>query len=150
MLLVRNESLTFIYDININKKTFRIIPAEMGYLTELTVLDLNGNSLQGVLPTLMFRKLKKLKMLNLHMNDLFGAIPKEIGLLKNLKELTLFGNFFFGKVPTEIANLKKLGKILFQSKRKVIYDTLELSLFFLFFIYSFKSIFFSSSSSRKS
>ncbi len=119
----------------------------MGYLTELTVLDLNGNSLQGVLPTLMFRKLKKLKMLNLHMNDLFGAIPKEIGLLKNLKELTLFGNFFFGKVPTEIANLKKLGKILFQLKREVIHDILEFEiehvLIFLFFIiYSFKSFFF--------
>ncbi len=43
------------------------------------------------------------------MNDLFGSIPKEIGLLKNLKELTLFGNFFFGKIPQEIASLKKLG-----------------------------------------
>lgn len=81
----------------------------MGYLSELSTLDLNGNSLQGVLPQLMFRKLKKLKRLNLHMNDLFGSIPKEIGLLKNLKELTLFGNFFFGKIPQEIASLKKLG-----------------------------------------
>ena len=88
----------------------RIIPAEMGYLTELRTLDLNGNSLQGVLPQLMFKKLSKLKRLNLHMNDLFGKIPKEIGLLKNLKELTLFGNFFFGRVPSEISNLKKLGK----------------------------------------
>ena len=46
------------------------------------------------------------------MNDLFGAIPKEIGQLKNLKELTLFGNFFFGKIPHEISNLKKLGKYM--------------------------------------
>lgn len=97
-------------DLSFNKVE-GIIPAEMGYLTELKGLDLNGNSLQGVLPQLMFRKLKKLKKLNLHMNDLFGAIPREIGLLKNLKELTLFGNFFFGKVPNEISNLKKLENL---------------------------------------
>jgi len=97
-------------DLSFNKVE-GIIPAEMGYLSELKTLDLNGNSLQGVLPQLMFRKLKKLKKLNLHMNDLFGAIPKEIGLLKNLKELTLFGNFFFGKVPNEISNLKQLENL---------------------------------------
>lgn len=97
-------------DLSFNKVT-GIIPAEIGYLTEVTEFDLNGNSLQGVLPQLMFRKMKKLKKLNFHMNDLFGAIPTEIGMLKNLKELTLFGNFFFGKIPPQIANLKKLENL---------------------------------------
>ncbi|GFH58474.1 hypothetical protein CTEN210_14950 [Chaetoceros tenuissimus] len=97
-------------DLSFNKVT-GIIPAEIGYLTEVTEFDLNGNSLQGVLPQLMFQKMSKLKKLNLHMNDLFGAIPKEIGLLKNLKELTLFGNFFFGRVPASIENLKKLESL---------------------------------------
>jgi len=97
-------------DLGFNKVT-GIIPAEVGYLTEVTDFDLNGNSLQGVLPQLMFRKMTKLKRLNLHMNDMFGGIPTEIGLLKNLKELTLFGNFFFGRVPTQIANLKKLENL---------------------------------------
>jgi len=94
-------------DLSFNKIS-GIIPREMAYLTELKELDLNGNSLQGVVPYLMLSNLKKLTKLNLHMNDLFGNIPKEIGLLTNLKELTLFGNFFFGKIPTQIANLKKL------------------------------------------
>lgn len=97
-------------DLSFNKVT-GIIPSEIGYLTELRELDLNGNSLQGVLPQLMFRNLKKLQKLNLHMNDLFGAIPREVGLLKNLKELTLFGNFFFGKIPLEISDLKKLENL---------------------------------------
>lgn len=97
-------------DLSFNKVT-GIIPAEIGYLTQVTEFDLNGNSLQGVLPQLMFQKMSKLKKLNLHMNDLFGAIPKEIGLLKNLKELTLFGNFFFGRVPASIENLKKLENL---------------------------------------
>ena len=81
----------------------------MAYISELQTLDLNGNSLQGVVPYLMLSNLKKMTKLHLHMNDLFGNIPAEIGELKNLKELTLFGNFFFGKVPSSIANLKKLG-----------------------------------------
>lgn len=97
-------------DLGFNKVT-GIIPAEVAYLTETTDFDLNGNSLQGVLPQLMFTKMKKLKRLNLHMNDLFGAIPTQIGLLKNLKELTLFGNFFFGRVPTEVAYLKNLENL---------------------------------------
>lgn len=90
----------------------RIIPAELGYLSELQELDLNGNELQGVVPQLIFVNLKKLQKLNLHMNDLFGQIPTEIGMLKNLKELTLFGNFFFGKVPTQLGNLKKLREYM--------------------------------------
>lgn len=94
-------------DLSFNKVS-GIIPAELGYLSELQELDLNGNELQGVVPQLIFVNLKKLQKLNLHMNDLFGQIPTEIGMLKNLKELTLFGNFFFGKVPTQLGNLKKL------------------------------------------
>jgi Leucine-rich repeat (LRR) protein len=97
-------------DLSFNKVT-GIIPRELGYMTELRELDLNGNSLQGVLPHFMLTNLKKLTKLNLHMNDLFGVIPKEIGKLTNLKELTLFGNFFFGKVPSEISNLKKLANL---------------------------------------
>jgi len=94
-------------DITFNKIT-GIIPRELAYISELEFLDLNGNSLQGVIPYLMLSSLQKLTKLHLHMNDLFGNIPKEIGELKNLKELTLFGNFFFGKLPSEISNLKKL------------------------------------------
>jgi len=94
-------------DLSFNKIT-GIIPREMAYISELQTLDLNGNSLQGVVPYLMLSNLKKMTKLHLHMNDLFGNIPAEIGELKNLKELTLFGNFFFGKVPSSIANLKKL------------------------------------------
>lgn len=94
-------------DLSFNKVT-GIIPSEISLLTELQTLDLNGNSLQGVVPYQMLSNLKKLTRLHLHMNDLFGSIPTEIGHLTNLKELTVFGNFFLGKVPKEISNLKKL------------------------------------------
>jgi len=94
-------------DISFNKLE-GILPRELAYLSELEVLDLNGNSLQGVLPPIMLTSLKKLKKLHLHMNDMFGNIPKEIGQLTKLQEFTTFGNFFFGTIPKEIANLKKL------------------------------------------
>lgn len=60
-------------------------------MSELRLLDLNGNELQGVIPHLMLTRLTQLEKLHLHMNDLFGHVPTEIGKLKNLKELTMFG-----------------------------------------------------------
>lgn len=104
------QKFVTVIDLSFNKVT-GIIPAEIAYLTELRELDLNGNSLQGVLPSLMFTNLKKLTRLHLHMNDLFGAIPASVGNLKQLRELTLFGNFFFGTVPTELSKLKKLENL---------------------------------------
>ena len=68
-----------------------LLPRELAFLSELRVLDLNGNELQGVIPHLMLTRLSKLEKLHLHMNDLFGHVPSEIGNLKNLKELTMFG-----------------------------------------------------------
>lgn len=94
-------------NLSFNKIT-GILPRELAFLSELRELDLNGNSLQGVIPYLMLTKLKRLEKLNLHMNDLFGMVPTEFGKLKNLKELTLFGNFFFGRIPTQFGSLKKL------------------------------------------
>jgi hypothetical protein len=69
----------------------RLLPRELAYLSELRLLDLNGNELQGVIPHSMFIRMTRLEKLHLHMNDLFGQIPTEIGALKNLKELTMFG-----------------------------------------------------------
>merc|ERR1711997_623559 len=96
---------TRVTSINLSfNKVSGLIPREMGFLSELRELDLNGNELQGVVPYLMLDRLKNLEKLHLHMNDLFGAIPTEMGKLTNLKQLTLFGNFFFGKLPSQLGN----------------------------------------------
>jgi len=76
-------------------KKNRLLPRELAFLSELRLLDLNGNELQGVIPHLMLTRLTKLEKLHLHMNDLFGNLPTEIGNLKNLKELTIFGYVFY-------------------------------------------------------
>jgi len=94
-------------DVSFNKLT-GLLPREMGLLSEIRDLDLNGNSLHGIMPILMLTELKKLEVLQLHMNDLFGQIPPEISELRNLQELTLFGNFFLGKIPSDISKLSKL------------------------------------------
>lgn len=70
---------------------YRLLPRELAYFSELQTLDLNGNELQGVIPHLMLTRLTKLEKLHLHMNDLFGNIPTEIGNLRKLKELSIFG-----------------------------------------------------------
>ena len=52
---------------------------------------------------------KNVKYLRLHMNGLFGQLPREIGSMTKLKELHLFGNYLQGSIPTELAKLHKLG-----------------------------------------
>jgi Leucine-rich repeat (LRR) protein len=69
----------------------RLLPRELAFLSELRLLDLNGNELQGVIPHLMLTRLTRLEKLHLHMNDLFGQLPTELGNLKALEELTMFG-----------------------------------------------------------
>ena len=58
---------------------------ELGKLTQLTVLSLFGNSLNG-------------------------EIPPEIGNLKNLQQLSLYENALSGEIPPELGQLTNFGK----------------------------------------
>ena len=55
-------------------------------MTSLSLLKLQATSLQAVLSDL-----SNLKQLNLHTNDLSGAIPPELGKLTNLTRLRIGG-----------------------------------------------------------
>ena len=85
-----------------------ILPRELSLLTEMRVLDLHGNDLQGVLPHKALTDWKKLEVLELHINNILGKIPTEIGMMKNLKELHLFGTYIEGPLPRRIGELQKL------------------------------------------
>ena len=65
------------------------VPAEIGKLTSLTVLDLGGNPLTS-LPA-EIGQLSSLKSLNLSGNQL-TSLPAEIGQLTSLRELWLNDN----------------------------------------------------------
>ena len=114
------------------------IPAALGKLSALTVLDLrhncgetpdeedrrnncpSGGSLSGAIPPEL-GKLSKLTTLDLHLNALSGAIPPELGDLSELTYLELGNNQLSGAIPagvdnsnkpTGLAKLAKLQKLL--------------------------------------
>ena len=87
---------------------FGSIPSEIGNLSRLTDLNLPGNSLRGGIPDSL-GNLKHLELLALDGNDLYGNIPRRIGNLLNLTHLGLSDNILDGAVPPSIGNLKNLS-----------------------------------------
>ena len=73
------------------------LPADLGSLTSLNVLNLSDNRLSGTLPDL--RALTILTTLNLGDNQLSGTIPDWLGDLLQLQNLYLNGNQLSGCVP---------------------------------------------------
>ena len=84
------------------------IPAELGNLANLRILELNGgflNGLTGEIPAEL-GNLANLTTLDLSDNDLTGEIPAELGNLTNLTTLNLWGNTFLtGCVPASLRAL---------------------------------------------
>ena len=81
----------------------------IGDLTNLTVLDLTGNSLGGELPTEIGR-VDTLRQLHLFHNQLVGHLPTELGTINSraghvhghLEELNFRGNSISGYLPSEL------------------------------------------------
>jgi Leucine-rich repeat (LRR) protein len=84
-----------------------IVPAALANCTNLQVLNLSMNSLNGQLPDLS--ALVKLEVLDLSTNSFTGAFPVWATKLSGLTELGLGeNNFNEGDVPESIGDLKKL------------------------------------------
>ncbi|CAN6333781.1 unnamed protein product [Urochloa humidicola] len=106
--------------------------------TQLAMLVLDRNNLQGKLPSVVANLSRNLEylvlgsnhitgtipsgisdliglsILYLENNLLTGAIPDSIGKLHNLFALNLSKNRFYGKIPTSIGNLDKLSELYLQ------------------------------------
>ncbi len=91
------------------------IPPAISRLTELRVLDLEGNELSGTIPPELGR-LDKLEILDLghwgatH-NSFTGDIPAELGNLTNLKVLDMSYGGLDGNIPAELGNLAALEEL---------------------------------------
>ena len=84
-----------------------LLPSELGQLSTLRNLDLNGNSLLGSIPSAL-GELEQLEQLSLSRNQFGGSIPTVIGDFKQLEQLILSNNQFGGQIPVELARLEKL------------------------------------------
>ena len=83
------------------------IPDTLGDLSRLEHLWLYGNRLTGEIPATL-GSLTRLETLDLHRNSLSGAIPASLGGLPNLRELHLHDNQLSGSMPDTLGNLAAL------------------------------------------
>ncbi|KAM0953433.1 putative protein kinase RLK-Pelle-LRR-XII-1 family [Dioscorea sansibarensis] len=76
-------------------------------LVSLTVLRLENNDLEGLLPTTIGR-LENLQLLSAFSNKLSGQIPSSIGNLTQLNDLRLADNLLQGGIPSTLGNCENL------------------------------------------
>ena len=87
------------------------LPESFGNLANLEVLAFNGNYLVGNIPTSV-DKLSKLKQLHLSSNNLNGTIPSAIGNLEALEVFNVFDNNLHGEIPEGLANHRSLRELM--------------------------------------
>lgn len=83
------------------------IPPELGNLSALNTLRISQNALTGSIPPQLMR-LSSLSELNLGTNQLVGGIPEELGTMTSLSSLDLANNPLGGEIPLALGNLTGL------------------------------------------
>jgi Leucine-rich repeat (LRR) protein len=99
------RELTKRTSINLAYRGLLQVPESIFRSTDIEVLDLSYNELNGALPA-EIRHLQNLKVLNLSYNN-FTGVPAEVGQLSELVILDLAHNPITG-IPHEIGNLQNL------------------------------------------
>uniref|UniRef100_A0ACD5WS80 Uncharacterized protein n=1 Tax=Avena sativa TaxID=4498 RepID=A0ACD5WS80_AVESA len=81
--------------------------------SRLTLLKLDGNNLQGSLPSSIGDLSSSLEIFFLRNNKISGPIPPEIGNLKGLSWLVMDYNLLTGNIPPTIGNLYSMVYLSF-------------------------------------
>ena len=92
------------------------LPAELGQLEKLRVLDLAGNRFSGRIP-LEIGDLDSLEHLSLNGNQISGIIPSSIGQLLELRYLALSENRLSGPIPADLGDLGRLEVLRLENNR---------------------------------
>jgi len=90
-------------DLILSNNNLKTLPSEMGRMTNVVVLKIDHNLLEGSLIG-EIRQLSKLQLLDVSYNNMTG-MPAEIGQLGQLETLDYSYNNITG-LPNELANLK--------------------------------------------
>ena len=83
------------------------IPAELGNLSKISILNFSDNGLTGAIPPEL-ANLPTLQRINFSNNKLTGTIPPELSNLPELNTLILDKNQLSGAIPVELGNLPEL------------------------------------------
>jgi hypothetical protein len=83
------------------------LPAALGGLDSLRMLDLWNNHLRGAIPPEL-GKLSRLDTLELSVNELDGGLPPELGQLEKLRFFSVWGNHLTGGLPDAFSALDSL------------------------------------------
>lgn len=86
------------------------LPASIGDLRNLKVLNLHNNTIKGNLPV-SIGNLSNLKSLNISLNTFQGNVPEEISKIKSLEYLYIFANDFTGSLAPTISELPTIKSI---------------------------------------
>lgn len=86
------------------------LPQEIGMLTLLVELSLDGNQLVGNIPTTI-AQMENLNFLYLFDNRLDGVLPTELGSMTQLENLDLEINDLSGEIPSQFSRLSNLVQL---------------------------------------
>jgi hypothetical protein len=92
------------------------LPSQLGLLTSLTTLALSSNFFTGTVPTEIFR-LSQLTWLSVSHNSLSGSVPTLIGNLRNVNTFYVAYNSLGGTIPREISLLTNITELWFTSNK---------------------------------
>ncbi|KAF7729624.1 hypothetical protein EC973_003997 [Apophysomyces ossiformis] len=93
--------------LNLSQNQMTSLPPEVGYLKNLRALNTSHNQLETIPDTIAF--LSKLKILNLSHNNI-TYLPPSIGLLPKLQYMILNNNKL-EEIPRELAQLRDLARL---------------------------------------